>query len=250
MKEPNLFDQICVPGALRVVYQPIFDVEGDLRRIHGFECLVRGPLGTPAERADFLFEYSRRLGREDELDFLAIDVSLASAGELPSQAVVSVNIHASTLCRGNDVVRYLAEKSGQAGIEPGRLVVEIIENNPNFEGARFLRAIARLRSEGFALAIDDVGRGSSNLRMLLDTRPDYMKIDRYFIHGCRNDPFQRAIVEAVMLIGDRFGSRVVAEGVEDPSDVEILREMGIGLVQGYLFSRPLPIEQIRGAEWN
>jgi EAL domain-containing protein (putative c-di-GMP-specific phosphodiesterase class I) len=80
--------------------------------------------------------------------------------------------------------------------------------------------------------------------MILECRPDYFKVDRYFVDGCHKDFHRRAVVASVAQLARPFGARVVAEGVEDPADLVALKRLGITLIQGFLFGMPLPAAEV------
>jgi EAL domain-containing protein (putative c-di-GMP-specific phosphodiesterase class I) len=118
------------------------------------------------------------------------------------------------------------------------LIIEIVEQSPYFNSARMRSAVADLRSLGVAIAVDDVGLGHGNFRTILDTSPEYLKIDRYFVAGVADDPRRRSIISSAVRIARDFGALVVAEGIEDPADLATLRELDITLMQGYLLGMP------------
>jgi EAL domain-containing protein (putative c-di-GMP-specific phosphodiesterase class I) len=80
--------------------------------------------------------------------------------------------------------------------------------------------------------------------MILDCRPDYFKVDRYFALGCAKDPYRQAVLESIHELAQRFGGRVVAEGVEVPDDLAAIQAIGIDLVQGFLFSPAAPLARL------
>jgi EAL domain-containing protein (putative c-di-GMP-specific phosphodiesterase class I) len=95
------------------------------------------------------------------------------------------------------------------------------------------------------LAIDDLGIGSSNLRLMVECRPDYVKVDRYFVSGAGADSRKRAVLSAVIgPLGAELGARIVAEGVETAAELDLVRSLGVGLVQGHLFCAALPAERL------
>ncbi len=126
-----------------------------------------------------------------------------------------------------------------------RLTLEIVEYSTSFCKATFLGALDKLRGAGISIALDDIGAADSNYRRILECRPDYFKIDRYFVHGAYGDVYRQAVLESVADLGRKLGARVIAEGVEEMKDLHTLAEAGIDLVQGFLFSRPLPSEELR-----
>jgi hypothetical protein len=107
-----------------------------------------------------------------------------------------------------------------------------------------LDGITALRDLGVRIALDDVGLGQSNYRMMLDCHPEYFKLDAYFVRGLTGDPKRRAVVESVATLAKALGSSVVAEGVELNQDLALLGRMGIELVQANLLCPALPLEDL------
>jgi EAL domain-containing protein (putative c-di-GMP-specific phosphodiesterase class I) len=95
---------------------------------------------------------------------------------------------------------------------------------------------------GVEVSIDDFGTGYSAMSYLKKFNIDYLKIDRSFIQGLATDNTDRAIAEAIIAMAHKLGMRVIAEGVETPAQLELLRQAGCDYVQGYLLARPLPRE--------
>ena len=94
------------------------------------------------------------------------------------------------------------------------------------------------------IALDDVGAGNSNFSMMIDVEPDFLKIDRYLVSGCDSHKYRRVVLESIHHLASRTGSRLVAEGVETPEELEVLMEIGIDLIQGYLLSRNRTREEL------
>ena len=233
----TLLRTATVPGPLATVLQPIVDTDGSGYRLFAVECLTRGPRGTRLEGAAPLFDYVRRRGLETEMDHLCISTALRHvAGH--DECRISLNVHPSTLATSRDFVDHLLHESERQCIDAARLIIEIGEQTPATDHASFLRAIARLRERGVAIAIDDIGYGHSSLKTMLECRPDFVKIDRYFVDHASDDSAKRAAIRSIIDLAAHLGSTVVAEGVERPEDHEVLREMDIHLFQGFLFGGP------------
>lgn len=244
MKPRSLLDTLFEPGAISVVFQPIVDCRRATRRLYALECLVRGPAGTNMEDPEVLLEYVRRKREEARIDRVCVGTALRAAAVLPPHPRVCVNVHASTLGRDRDFVTFLAEAAAENGIAATRLTVEIVEHAPPWDGPGFLNALVALRERGVRIALDDVGLGQSNYKMILDACPEYLKIDRYFVQGAHRDPRREAVLESVAQLARRFGARVVAEGVEDEADLAAVTARGIELIQGFLFSAALPMDRL------
>ena len=239
MKSRLLLDSLLEPNAISAVFQPIFECRAGSRSLHALECLIRGPKGTNMEDPEVLLEYVRRKREEARIDRVCIQSVLSAAARLPSQPHLSINVHASTLGRDAGFVDFLAAEAEQNRIACARLTVEIVEHAPPWDGPAFLATLDALRRRGVRIALDDVGLGQSNYKMMLDARPEYFKIDRYFVQGVHADPHRRAVLESITQLASRFGGRVVAEGVETEADFLAVAAHGIELVQGFLFSPAL-----------
>jgi EAL domain-containing protein (putative c-di-GMP-specific phosphodiesterase class I) len=235
----TLLDTILEPGSLVPVFQPIFEVYGEERQLHSLECLMRGPQGTSVERANILFAYVRLKRAEIEVDRACMRAALQQAALLPCQPRISVNVHASTLGRDTTFVSYLKNLAESCGISPRRLTVELIEHAPFWDVNGIWRAIDELRGFGMHLAVDDVGAGQSNYNMILDCCPDSLKVDAYVVRGCHSDRHRMAVLESVATLASKLDAQVVAEGIEEPADLESVLGMGIHLIQGFMLSRPL-----------
>ncbi len=226
-------------AGIEIYFQPIFRIEGGQSTVVGVECLSRGPSGTPFERADALFAYARRKHSAVAVDQRCISLALQAARRLPESVSISLNVHASTLGRCTTFAEWLLACASANGISCARIVVEIVEHAPVWNKTEFLRTLDELRHAGIRIALDDIGLGNSNYQMIIDSRPDCFKIDRYFIHGIHEDPRRRAVVASIAQLAKDFGGVVVAEGVERDDDLAELGKIGIVLMQSYRFCPPI-----------
>ena len=110
-----------------------------------------------------------------------------------------------------------------------------------------LPRLAALKQLGVCVAIDDFGTGYSSLSSLEKLAPERLKIDRSFVMGLDADTGGGSLAEMIIELGRALGLKVIAEGVETPTQRQRLIELGCDELQGYLFSRPLPIESL--GEW-
>ncbi len=97
---------------------------------------------------------------------------------------------------------------------------------------------------GVGVALDDFGSGYTSLHALRELRFSTLKIDRSFVERCLEDTASAAIIHAVISVGRSLGMQVVCEGVETEEQSKFLRTAGVHLIQGYIYSRPLPFEQL------
>jgi len=156
---------------------------------------------------------------------------------------VSINLSAKTLIQA-DLAANIRRNLEQYAIDPRLIEIEITEDSYiNHEGAA-LPTIQSLRDMGLAIAIDDFGTGYSSIGYLKKFNVDTIKIDRSFIQGIERSGEDSTIVQSIILLGSGFRLKVVAEGVETREQWDILRSLRCDYIQGYLFSEPLPAEQL------
>lgn len=243
----TLLEQILGNGGISVLFQPIYAMNNGSASVFALEALSRGPKGSNAETANVLFEYVRRKGKEVVVDRSCVAAVLAAAGTISipmrgevAQPAISINVHAATLEQDDDFARFLVDTCAQYGINVNRLILEIVEQQQYWDDARFFRTMNTLRAAGVRIALDDIGLGYSNYRTLIEVRPDFYKIDRYFVTGSKEKDNARAAIESIVLLAHRLGGRAIAEGIESGDDLESVRGLGIDLVQGFHLAVPQP----------
>lgn len=169
---------------------------------------------------------------------------LAGWTDDPAMAGISLSVNASVR-EFNDpefVPRTLALLA-EAGVSPARLTVEVTESLLAEDIGVVTAKMAALRAAGVRLSIDDFGTGYSSLGYLRNMPLDEIKIDRSFVDRSITSESDAAIVQIIIALANNFGLSVVAEGVETQAHVDFLTERGCGFLQGYFFSRPLPVPE-------
>jgi EAL domain-containing protein (putative c-di-GMP-specific phosphodiesterase class I) len=242
----SLLDRLLMPGALETLVQPILSVEAQTARLHSFECLTRGPAGTNLRRADVLFDYVRRKGAEVRVDRACVRSALAATASMPGAPAIAINIHASSLAADSRFASFLLLACEEHRVPLSRLTLEITEHATATDGVAFLTTLETLRALGVRIALDDIGIGVSNYKMMLDVAPDLFKIDAYVVHGCSRDPRRLVIIETLLQLASRLGGSVVVEGVEDAEDLDAALRAGVTLVQGFLVGVPAPAADYAG----
>lgn len=236
----GLIDRLLDPAGLEVRFQPVLRLDGDegARRLLALEALIRGPRGSNMESPAVLFDYVRRKREEVAMDRVCAGRALEAAAGLGRPVNLSINVHAATLSRDPEFLTHLGDSAAQHGVPLSALTLEITHKAPLWEGESLTGALDAARHIGIALALDDVGLGQGNYQMILDCKPDFFKVDGYFVRGCAGDFHRQTILESIVGLGRRFGARVVAEAVETEDELKALRRLGVGLAQGHLFARP------------
>lgn len=224
---------------LQCVFQPIIDLQR--KKICAFEGLVRGPLTSPLYHPLNLFGVAEEHNVLYELDNFA---RVSTIAEFAKQALDDEPLHLFLNISVNAVLNSAHQKGVTLealkyfGLSPERVVIEITELQPIEDFELFIEAINYYRSIGFKVAIDDLGSGYNGLRVWSEVRPDFVKIDRHFVNDIHLDNDKRIFMQTLLTLAKGMGTRVVAEGVESESELEVLTELGVDLVQGYLFKKP------------
>jgi EAL domain-containing protein (putative c-di-GMP-specific phosphodiesterase class I) len=240
----SILETILDPFELSVRFQPIFHLQGGAREVHSVEALVRGPRGTKFERADILFDYVRRKRAEAAVDQSCITAICDEAKGLPSGVRINVNVHASTLGYNTDFVDFFRRHLHKQSLDPARFTIELVEHAPTCNISELMTSVAKLRGCGVRIALDDVGLGQSNYRMMLDCHPEFFKLDAYFVHDVCTDPKRRAVVGSLVALAKALNSSVVAEGVAANDDLLQLEAMGVEFAQANLLCPAVSLKKL------
>jgi len=233
-------------SGLQLYYQPIVDLRtGHVAKL---EALVRWQhpthgLLTP----DRFIGIAENNGLIAELDNWVLRRACRDLGQLTEPGfdhlVIAVNCSALNLAR-EELPAEVDRALKQAGVAPGRLELEVTENALMGNISNTILLLKQIRALGVGLSIDDFGTGYSSLAYLKRLPLDTVKIDRSFIIDIPKSPQDMEIVQAIILMAHTLHLKVVTEGVETPAQLEFLSTYGCDYVQGYLFSKPLPLRDL------
>ncbi|WP_432501528.1 putative bifunctional diguanylate cyclase/phosphodiesterase [Kineococcus arenarius] len=241
-------------GELTLHYQPVVDLgDGSLT---GYEALARwdrpgaGPVRpdvfvAAAETSSLVCDLGRWVLHEATAQLARWRAQRPCAWPAPGEGpepTVAVNVSGRHLADPR-LLEDVADALAASGLPAHLLVLEITETVLVDDPVATAR-LQQLRATGVAVAIDDFGTGYTSIGQLPSTPADTLKVDRSFVASA--DPGRRGLVELVVRAAHTFGLRVVAEGVEEPEQLQWLREHGCDTAQGYLFSRPLPADEVAG----
>lgn len=233
-------------GHLAVYYQP--QVHLPSGRIVGVEALVRWPHPTRdvLPPAEFL-AMAEQSGLMPAITRFVLDRALRDARVLRDAGHalrMSVNISASDLVN-EALVEEVRDGLIRHGLSPSDLVVEVTEDSVMIERSRSIDLLRRLRESGVRVSIDDFGTGHASLAYVRDLPLDELKLDRAFLRGVPTDVHNATIVRSTIELAHSLSMPVVAEGVEDQPTVDWLRALGCDEVQGFHYSRPVPMDRLR-----
>ena len=154
---------------------------------------------------------------------------------------LQVSINTSPVQYNDDSIEKAIDYIQQHNLDPSSLIVEITESLLIESTESVANKLAKLRQQGIEIAIDDFGTGYASLSYLKKFKVDYLKIDKSFVWNMHKDDDDRIICDAVLMMANRMGLKVVAEGIETKEQFYLLRDMGCGFGQGYYMAKPLSI---------
>ena len=234
--------------ALRLHYQPIVRLSNG--SIAGFEALVRwnhpvhgnvvpSSFIELAEETGMIVPMGRWMLRQALSAYQRFQSTIAERDQSHAPLYISVNISSRQLLSDgevDDLIRIVTD----SGVSPTQVMFEITESLMVEEPDKVADAMRRLRKTGIRVAADDFGTGYANLAFLNRFPLDVLKIDRTFITNMASEDRSRKIVNTIVTLAQDLGMSIIAEGIEAPEEIEVLRQLGCGFGQGFLVSPPIP----------
>ena len=208
----------------KVVFQSVVDIRS--KQIIGYEALSRDPQGklSPLE----LFRRYQALGQLYELKKICFHLQLKKALELRLKRVF-INVDFQLLSQ-IDIIPVPADQE---------VILEISEMEALYDVENRLEIAQRWRGGGYQFAIDDFGSGFISLPFIAQFIPEYIKLDRStMLQAVSSDKFKRFSIDLVKALRNYATEGIIAEGVENEKELGVVKEMGIHLIQGYLFGKP------------
>lgn len=224
---------VIAEGAYRAVFQPIVDLASGQHL--GYEALTRFADGAAP---DAVFAEAGAAGLRMELEIATAETALRSAGPLPANRFININV-SPELVLAREPLRTMLREWGFG------VVLEVTEHTPVADYGAVRAAIADI-GEHIQLAVDDAGAGFASLRHILELRPAMVKLDRSLISGVDQDPARQALIAGMVHFAARLEFILLAEGVETEAERVALLELGVTRAQGYLFGRPMPAAALAG----
>jgi diguanylate cyclase (GGDEF)-like protein len=227
----------------KAYYQPLLNLQ--TKKVTAFEALIRWEhpergLVSPAE----FIPLAEDTGLIVRLGEWMMREACCEAMCWPAEISVSINLSAVQFAKG-DLVATVVKALGSSGLPASRLELEVTESVLLEKADENVRILNQLRELGVRIAMDDFGTGYSSIAYLRSFKFDKLKIDRSFVKELGTDEESLAIVRAIVGLGSSFGIITTAEGVETEAQMNRLNLEGCTEVQGFLYSKPLPPDQIK-----
>ncbi len=222
---------------LKSAFQPIIDARSG--EVFGFEALARMPGSTCFNNIADLFPFAEKNSQLYPIETLCRRQAITSFPTVAqSKEMLFLNINPQVLIdpefASGNTRKLLSEK----GLGPSDVVLEITERSAIQDFSTFRDALGHYRSQGYLIALDDVGAGYSSLQSVAELHPDFLKIDRSLIQGVNSDPIKWALLETFVTFSKRIGCRIIAEGVETAEEMNTVIQLGVDYVQGFFVARP------------
>lgn len=216
--------------------QPIIHLDTGER--FGYEALLRSRNNvSPGE----LFRAANRFGLHSKLDQRArAEAIKATYHAVAPHEKTFINFLPSTIYNPDYCLQHTFEVIDRYGLSADRFIFEVVETEKVQDVAHLQHVFATYKERGMKVALDDVGSGFSTIDMLKRLEPDYVKIDRSYISFCDQDAEKREFLKNVRHLTRSMNITILAEGIERAEEVDVCRELGFDLAQGYFFGKPSP----------
>ena len=229
-------------GGFELHYQPLYSLTKE--SLTGFEALIRWnhPERGRVSPLDFI-PLAEETGLILPIGEWVIREACRQAAEWPDDVSVAVNISPKQFAYPG-LASTILQALASSGLDPSRLELEITESIFIADVEKTLSTLHSLRNLGVRIALDDFGTGYSSLSYLRSFPFDKVKIDRSFVEDLGRGGNAHAVVRAITTLADALGMDTLAEGVEVNEQLDVLRREGCKNIQGYLFSKPVPVEDV------
>lgn len=220
-------------------FQPISDIHTG--EVYGFEALLRNTKALGFQTPNDIFDFATSIGCLPEFELSLREKSIEKYSRIKNckNKILFFNVYGKILEEDGFLINETKEILEKYDLNPENLCMEVPETYEITSLEIIEQFVSMSRNMGFPFAIDDFGRGYSQLKLLYEYEPDILKIDRFFISSIQEDARKRLFVSSVVDLAHTLGIRIIAEGVETAGELNVCRAIGCELVQGYFVARPI-----------
>ena len=219
------------------VFQPIVSLKTG--EIVSFEALSRITLESCTLNIEELFKIANTLEQSWKLDQLCRKCAIKASQQMPLGKKLFINVDANILLDSDFVQGFTKEYLKKYHLDSNNIVFELSETTSIEDKHLFKQAVRHYRSQGFEIAIDDVGSGYSNLNRINHTQPEYIKLDKELIQDIHLNKDKRTMVEVMVNYCKAMHYKLIVEGIETKEELECLIQLGIEYGQGYYLKKPV-----------
>jgi EAL domain-containing protein (putative c-di-GMP-specific phosphodiesterase class I)/GGDEF domain-containing protein len=218
------------------IFQPIVDLRSGT--ICGFEALSRPTSACPFKNVSELFDAAEQAQMLWGLENVTRRLSLDAASSWPGETQLFLNTTPQVFADPRFAQTLAEAVRAIPGLSTSRIVLEITERAEQQFMDGLEEQVKLAKAAGFQIAIDDVGAGTSGLQRIVGLRPHWLKLDRELIAGIHTDRVKQHLVRFFLHFARMSGVRIIAEGIEEREELEVLSHLGVVFGQGYLLGRP------------
>jgi EAL domain-containing protein (putative c-di-GMP-specific phosphodiesterase class I)/GGDEF domain-containing protein len=229
--------EIIQQSLITPYFQPIVDMYHD--NVLGYEMLSRGV--APLESAQHMFEQARQMGLCWYLERVARTNTFYKIRELCDRDPASkffVNVSPVVFNDARFLESFGSQVLDEFGLDLKRVVIEITEEAGQIDYTQFQNRIRHYAAEGFKISLDDFGTGASSLVMLVAVMPHFLKLDKSIVRDIHKFNYKQLVLRTLVSFASGVDTKLIAEGVENAEELDVLIRLGIRYAQGFMFARP------------
>ncbi len=233
------FFQVLAHQQLFFNYQPIFDLHSG--QVVAHECLARAQNAQgQLFNGQQLIDAALTMNLTREFDTLARSTCFSALAQWNQSDLPTffINVLPNAIAHSPESLEQNFQQVLDLGLHPKQIVFELTEVEVLTQHPNLAKVIDLIRSNGFGLAIDDLGSNVAIDHYCTELRPDVIKLDRRLVHGCSRFEMKQVMVKSLVQVAREFGIVVLAEGLEAPADIQFCRQIGVALGQGFGLGMP------------
>ncbi|MGC8769042.1 EAL domain-containing protein [Calditerrivibrio sp.] len=220
-------------------FQPIIDIRSN--QIVGYECLSRGiKMDGSIMPPNLMFHSARKTEMIFNLDRQCRISAIKNSKAKEIDKMIFINFTPTSIYNPEFCLRDTVKTATELNFDFSKIVFEVVESDKVENFVHLKNILDFYNNMGFKVALDDVGSGYSSLNLLASLKPNIVKIDIELVRDIDKDIAKKAIVSSLVGICKEIGSLSLAEGIETHGEMEMLKNLGVDLMQGYLFGKPSP----------
>lgn len=234
--------KIMKTNSLTTYFQPILNLKSG--KTVGFEALNRPPVTDLFSDTEVFYEFVGQSNQVFLFECFCRNLSLKRFIERLKDTVntenllIFINIHPNVLLDTNYHSGETLQLLNEIGIDPKQVVFELTEKSAVTDFALFEKVLSNYRSQGFRIAIDDVGSGYNSLKTLVYLKPEFIKLDKSLIQNIDQTLEQQKLVKLIIEYAKQSNTQIIAEGIERMEELDFVHEQGVDYGQGYALGRP------------
>lgn len=228
--------ELLIKENISTFFQPVVNL--NTFEIIGYEAFSRGPEHTEYRSPSVLFDAAAETGLLFELDRLCRKKALLNARSLSPRYKLFINCLPSAIHDPEFKDEYLKAFIKEVAINPANIILEVTEREAveNFDS--FKKTVTYYSDTGFAVAVDNTGPGFSSLEMVVELKPQFIKLAMTVIRDIDKNILKQELVRAISSLSEKINSIIIAEGIETQEELKVLQDIGIPYGQGFLFAHP------------